>query len=173
MASIRKTSRSGFSGVTKLRKTLRRLEPESVKKIKVAFNNGAEAIQFDAMSNAMGEGLIDSGDMISSISIKYARDGLTAVVGPGADVIKVNKSPFNTNLYVSAKSKWHAAQFFKAYWAEFGTKGDPSRNIPPQRATYFMAKAYDMNKRRIRRDIDHAVDVTLTNLARGDGSDKP
>lgn len=162
--------RSGFFGVTKLRKTLRRLDPEIVDGVKAEFRQGAEAIEFDAISNAMMLGVIDSGDMVASITTKYARDGLTAVIGPGASVVRVNKSPFNTRLYVSQKSKDMAWQFFKGYWAEFGTKGDPERGIPAQPPRPFMNPAFDANKTRISRDVRSAVNLAMRQVSAGDGT---
>lgn len=159
--------RSAFRGVNKLRRTLRRLEPESLDGIKAAFKRGAETIHFDAISNAMGQGIYDTGDMVASIAINYGRDGLTAVIGPGADTVKINKSPFNTTLYVSNKAKTAAWNFFKAYWAEFGTKGYPAKNIPPQPARPFMAPAFDSNKDRIAREVQREIRMTLQKVSSG------
>jgi len=121
----------GYSGVTKLRKTLRRIDPELTKGVKTAIQQGSETIHFDISLNAQSHRF--TGDMIDSISIKYGRDGMTSLIGPGAKWVSVSKSPFNTAL-ITEKNAWGAWQFFKAYWLEFGTKGAPDRNIPAQPA---------------------------------------
>lgn len=160
--------RAGFAGVTKLRKTLRRLEPEAKQGIKDSFRDAAERIHYDSLVNlrskVSGEG---SGDLAASIGIKYGRDGFTAVIGPGADTVKINKSPFNTALYVSKRAKHDAWQFFKGYWFEFGTKGNPGKNIPPQPARPFMNPAYDANKGELMRDLQGVIAKTLTELSQG------
>ena len=68
-----------FKQSNKLRRTLRRIEPEMIKGVKQELKSAAEHIHFDAITNAHRQGLIDQGDMVASIAIKYGRDGLTAV----------------------------------------------------------------------------------------------
>jgi len=149
----------GYAGVSKLRKTLRRIEPETVTGVKAAIRKGAEAIETDILINGQSHHL--TGDMLASVAIKYGRDNMTAVIGPGAESISVNKSPFNTTLYVSQKSKYNAWQFFKAYWLEFGTKGSPDLNIPPQPATPFVQPAWDSNKTWLVSEVRAAVNTAL------------
>jgi hypothetical protein len=157
--SVRK--QDWFKQSNKLRRTLRRLEPEIVSGVKKEVKNAAEHIHFDAIANAYSAGLVDEGDMVASIAIKYGRDGLTAVIGPGASAININKSPFNTALYRSDKSKFLAYQFFKGYWAELGTKGSAAKNIPAQPATPFMQPAFDANKEAYSRAIGKAINNAL------------
>jgi len=145
----------GYAGLSKLRKTLRRIEPETTQGVKDSIQKGAEAIEADILINGQAHRI--TGDMLNSVAIKYGRDRMTAVIGPGAASISVNKSPFNTTLYVSQKSKFNAWQFFKAYWIEFGTKGAPSRNIPPQPAKPFVQPAWDSNKTWLISDVKAAV----------------
>lgn len=156
----------GYSGMNKLRKTLKRLEPESVKGIKTELASGAESIWMDAVvtlqSKLSGNGY---GDLVASMTIKYGRDGLTAVIGPGAKTVTINKSPWNTRLYVKDKQKHEAWQFFKGYWFEFGTKGYPEKNIPEQRPQPFMQPAYDGNKNRIFKNIQKEISDTLFKLS--------
>lgn len=158
----------GYAGINKLRKTLKRLEPDATKEIKTVFARGAEDIWRDAVNNLQsklsGEG---HGDLLASVTIKYGRDGLTAVIGPGAKRVTINKSPFNTRLYVTDSAKHEAWQFFKGYWFEFGTKGYPEHNIPPQPARPFMNPAYDSNKTRITYGVQKAVRDTMISLASG------
>lgn len=145
----------GYSGLTKLRKTLRRIDPETTAGVKESIQRGAEAIETDILINGQAHRI--TGDMLGSVAIKYGRDKLTAVIGPGASSISVNKSPFSTTLYVTNTSKFNAWQFFKAYWIEFGTKGAPSRNIPPQPAKPFVQPAWDSNKTWLISDVKAAV----------------
>lgn len=145
----------GYAGLGKLRKTLRRIEPETTQGIKDVIEKGALAIENDIVSNGQAHRI--TGDMIQSVAIKYGRYRMTAVIGPGASSISVSKSPFDTTLYVTQKSKFMAWQFFKAYWIEFGTKGAPDRNIPPQPAQPFVQPAWDSNKGWLIRDAKAAV----------------
>lgn len=162
-----------FRQSNKLRRTLGRMEPEILNNIKEPFKEGAEAIKRDAIVNASladyGKeiGIKDKGDMIDSISVKFGRDGLTAVIGPGAKAIAISKSPFNTTLYTTNRSKYAAWQFFKGYWAEFGTKGDPKRNIPAIRAAPFMQPAYDENKGWILKRVKDGVHKALISVTGG------
>lgn len=159
--------RSSFSGIRKLRRTLRRIDPEVTADLKVTFRNAAETISNDAAAGAYAQGLYDSGDMIASITYKMGRDGLTAVIGPGADRIKISKNPFDTTLYVKDRDKHAAMQFFKAYWAEFGTKGVPSKGIPPQSATPFLNPAFDANKGWIARQTKDGISASLRAASNG------
>lgn len=161
--------RTGFYGANKLRKTLRRADPETTKSLRATFAEGAEAIAQDARGIAYSKGIQDQGDMIHSIEVKMGRDGLTAVIGPGAKRVRISKSPFNTTLYVKDKDKYEAWQFFKGYWAEFGTKGTPDRNIPPQAPRPFMQPAYDLNKQKISWGVKKGVSGVLVKLAARDG----
>lgn len=155
----RQNQARGYAGITKLRKTLRRIEPEATNGIKATIQKGAEAIETDILINGQAHRL--TGDMLDSISIKYGRDRMTAVIGPGASAISVSKSPFNTTLYKSNKSKYMAWQFFKAYWIEFGTKGSPDLNIPPQPAQPFVQPAWDSNKAWLITQMKTAVNNAL------------
>ena len=176
-----KRKRSGFYGVTKLRKTLRRIDTETVTEIKHEFKEGANRIENDAAAGAFAQGIYDTGDTIASIETQIARDGLTAIIGPGAKGLKISKSPFNTTLYVTDKSKEAAWNFFKGYWAEFGTKGGKrSRGLfrssvitPPKPARPFMGPAFDMNRRRIKEETFDRIGDVINEAAAGDGSDKP
>lgn len=144
----------GYAGLGKLRKTLRRMEPEINGGVKATIEKGAEAIETDIVINGQSHRI--TGDMIEAISTKMGRDGMTAVIGPGAKWVSISKSPFNTAL-VSARNAWGAFQFFKAYWIEFGTKGSPERNIPPQPAKPFVQPAWDANKGWLIREARAAV----------------
>jgi len=106
--------------------------------------------------------------MIHSISYKIGRDGMTAVIGPGASHVRITQNPFDTTKYKSKPSKHAAMQFFKAYWFEFGTKGvnrvlrgGGKLVIEPQPARPFMNPAFDMNKDWIIRKTQAGISATL------------
>lgn len=164
--AITQSKRRAWRGGNKLRRTLRRLPDDIAGGVKEDIRRGAENIANDAAVYAYSLGLYDTGDMIESIEANIGRDGLTAVIGPGAKRLKISKSPFNTTLYVKDRDKHAALQFFKAYWAEFGTKGAPSKNIPPQPATPFMNPAYDANKGEILKNLDKSIGDALQNAVR-------
>jgi HK97 gp10 family phage protein len=154
--------KSGFFGANKLRKTLKRLDPEITSGVKLAVKLGAEDISNDAAAIAYSKGIYDTGDLVDSIEVQLGREGLTALIGPGAKRLKISKSPFNTTLYVTDRDKYAAWQFFKGYWAEFGTKGDPANNVPPQTPRPFMQPAYDANKGTMSTQIQKAVNRALS-----------
>lgn len=157
---------SSIRGVTKLRKFLRRVEPNIASGVKDAINRAAKTIHFDALKNAdradYGKliGIREYGDMIASIGIKYGRDGLTAVIGPGAEDLHLTGK-------TSIRGKEARWNFNKGLWAEFGTKGDPKRNIPRIPPAPFMNPAYEMNAKHIQKDVHRAVEIALERAASG------
>jgi len=165
--AITRSKRSAWRGANKLRKTLKRIEPDITQELKTYWVKVANEIADIAAYIAYSKGLYREGDMIESIEVQMGRDGLTAVIGPGAKRIRLSKSPFDTTLYIKDKDKHAALQFFKAYWAEFGTKGAPSRNIPPQVPTPFMNPAYDSKNRDILKNRDRIVHKVLIEVTRG------
>lgn len=129
--------RRGLRGVSKLRRTLRRLEPEAREGIKHAIEKGAEGIKADMMI------LIpkDTGETAVLIDKKIARDGLTARIG-----------------FVTKKAQKDG---YVARFIEFGTKGFPDRNVPAQAARPFMQPAFDRNKEWILRDCKREIAKAL------------
>lgn len=164
---------SGIRGINKLRRTLRRIEPELQDPIRTAILNTAEAIKQDAIAGAP----IDEGDLVRSIDYKTGRDGFTAVVGPGARAAEIVRrrsgSPFATRtrqglvIRLSAANKNLLFQFFKGYWIEFGTKGSPKHNIPPLPARPFMNPAYLLNEEYGKAQVRAAVKAALDRASRG------
>lgn len=160
--------RSGLKGVTSLRRTLRRIEPEVTKQVRVAMEDGAEAIKLDAVARVPKA----EGDLARSIDYQLGRDGLTAIIGPAAKQVAMvggrtsATTPFATNSKrqrrLSTKNKEALLQFFKGYWIEYGTKGSPKRNIPPMRPHPFMGPAFDLNREwllgKVREGIDKALE---------------
>lgn len=162
--------RSRVQGVNKLRRTLRRIDPEATEAVRVAIAEGVQAIELDAVQLVPK----DTGDLARSIQHKVSRDGLTAIVGPGANAAEIVRrkagSAFNVRgVKLSNKNKELMFQFFKGYWIERGTKGNPKKNIPPQPPRPFMKPAYDMNKQWILGRVKKGIANALAKAA-GDGN---
>lgn len=160
--------RSSISGVNKLRKTLRRLEPGVVDQVRGAIKDSAQAITADAIQLAP----VDEGDLVRSIDFKLGRDGLTAVIGPGANAAEIARrkagSPFTAasrSIPLSRANKALLFQFFKGYWIEFGTKGGGGVERQPPRP--FMRPAFQVNRRYAERRVQSAVRNALEVAARG------
>jgi len=161
---------SRMTGVKKLRRTLRRAPDEITDDVRMAVRRGAEAVHADAVARAP----IDEGDLVRSIEIRFGRDGLTAVVGPGARAVQLARRKAGTEfatrsprLRLSRRNKDLLFQFFKGRWIEFGTKGNSRLNIPPQPARPFMGPAADLNKTFFKNEARVAVRRALDRLARG------
>lgn len=165
--------RSGIRGINKLRKTLRRIEPEMQEPIKRAIVNTAEAIKLDAIAGAP----VDEGDLVRSIDYKIGRDGFTAVIGPGAKAAEIARSKggsaFATRtrrgeiINMSAANKHDLFQFYKGYWHEFGTDGSPEHGIPPLPARPFMNPAFFLNEEYGKQQVRAAVKLALERASRG------
>jgi HK97 gp10 family phage protein len=161
------SQRRGLQGLSSLRKKLRNMEKIVESGIKPAIRDAAIAIQLDAIQRVS----VDNGDLQRSIDFKISPDGLAAVIGPSAKSAAVARevrgSAFATRSTVSLGgiSKKALFQFFKGYWLEFGTKGAPDRNIPPQQARPFMQPAYDVNKAWAIARVKTEVDKQLKTMA--------
>jgi len=168
---------SRIKGVNRLRRTLRRAPDEISDGVVEVVRNGAEAVRLDAVTRVP----VDEGDLRRSIDVKYGRDGLTAVVGPGASAAELaarkNKraggvrSAFGAarraDVRLSKAKSEELFQYFKGVWIEFGTKGVPSRNIPPQPARPFMRPAMDVNRRYFTEESRRAIRRALDQLSTG------
>jgi len=167
------SSKSGISGTTRLRRTLRRIDPEVTRQVRDVVDEGLQAVVADAIQLVPR----DSGDLARSIDYKTARDGLTGVAGPGAQAAEIKRrrsgSAFgvtdrkNRPVRLSKRNKNLFWQFLKGYWIEFGTKGAPEKNIPAQPARPFMRPAWDMNRTWIMGRARKAVARALERASRG------
>ena len=161
-------ARSGLQGVDKLRLKLRKMEKFVQSGIKPAILQTALEIEASAKQFVP----VDKGDLQKSINHKVSGDGMAAVVGPyakAAIVASLVKGGIFNNKSggeMSALDKKKKFQFFKGYWTEFGTKGTPDRNIPPQPARPFMQPAFDANKTAGLERVKSAVDKQLKDVAR-------
>ena len=135
--------RAGYRGVTKLRRTLRRIEPEVTIGIKNVMERAAKAIEVDMLIGIPQ----DTGDTASFISSKIARDGLTARIG-----------------FIGKKA---VEGGYVARFIEYGTKGYPKRNIPAMPARPFMSPAFDANRDWIVKDAQQEIRSVLFDVSRG------
>lgn len=72
---------------------------------------------------------------------------------------------------LSKRNKALMFEYFKGYWIEFGTKGAPKKNIPPQPARPFMQPAYDLNESWILGRVKAGINKALDRASRGAGND--
>lgn len=155
---------SAFQRLNKTRKLLRRLPDDMTDPIRAAFEQGAKDIAAEARFNLASARRTDTGDLMASIDYKVARDGLTAVVGPGAKAANIVKkatgSSFatrSTTVRLSGRSKKLLFNFFKGYWLEFGTK-----RITPRP---FMGPAFDGSRSRISTEVQKGISSALERAA--------
>lgn len=168
---------SRVTGRSKLRRTLRRVDPEITSDIRQVVREGAQAIEADALSFVP----VDEGDLARSIEYKIGRDGLTAVIGPGASAAEIKRratgSAFGQirrsgkragqRVNLSKANKQRYFQFLKGVWVEFGTKGNAARNIPPQPARPFMGPAWLANRPWLIGRAQKALRIALQRASRG------
>lgn len=164
--------KGGYSNVTPLRRKLKKLNKHVENGIKPELKASLEMVAATAAANVPR----DSGDLAANIDVALSSDGLAGVAGPSAKNAKVKKalskgatSVFATRAsggkVISTGTKKKIFQFFKGYWIEFGTKGSPERNIPPQPARPFMQPAWDINSAAIKRRLKKAIDQQLKRAA--------
>lgn len=154
-------SRRGYSGINKLRRTIRRMDDEVSGGIKKEIKSAAQSIEMDML----GMVPVDEGDLARSIAYKLGRDGLTAVIGPAADSVQIKKGFGGVDLKYTKSGNLTAAtirnqkarfELYKAHWVEFGTKqGKPGSSAQPARP--FIQPAYDANKDRFTKRVKDAV----------------
>ena len=147
---------SKMSGDKRLRRTLRRIEPQTGHEVGDAVERTARDIE----ANALMFVPVDEGDLARSIFAKRGRDGLTYVIGPGAKSVNISKNPFQRAALgiKSGTQRDRYFQFFKGWWIELGTSRQPARP--------FMQPAFDLAKRRGLRDIQRAIGVALDKASR-------
>lgn len=155
---------SGYGGLSKLRKTFKRMEPEVRELVAREIKETARDVKKDAIGIAILKDIRDTDEMIRSIDYKMGRDGSTAVIGPGAAATAWQKKPWdNTSdraIRMSANQKHMKMQFFKGYWQEFGTVNRPEKRS-------FMGDAWEANEPGARLRISRAVQRALEISARG------
>lgn len=169
--------RSKVDGVTKLRRKLRRIDPEITAELRDELAVGLNMIAQSAWAMAP----VDTGEMRDSIQVQISRDGLSGVVGPAAKAAEIVRrrtgSAFGRTvrrgkaagkaLKLRAGNKKLLMQFYKAYWIEFGTKGNAKLNIPMQPARPFMGPAFTLNRSRIAARVQASIKGILEKVSRG------
>lgn len=152
--------------MSKLRKTFQRMEPAQQYHLTKVLESAGREIKFDAIGIAIIKDIKDTGAMIGSIDYKMGRDKSSVVIGPGAAATQWQKTPFdNTSAAakkLSIKQKQAKWNFFKGYWAEFGTKGPV-----PQKPRSFMNQAFEENKAGIQASVRRAVKNALEEASSG------
>lgn len=159
--------RKGLRNVTRLRRKLRRMPDEIEKYIKPALVAVATATAVDAASIVRK----NYGDLAASIEPNFSRDGLTALVGPGAKGVKAEKRAGRAlsrgrRINLSDANQHLLFQAHKGMWIEFGTKGSPGKGIPPHPAYPFMAPAWDMNRSFGIALVREAIDAALASIGK-------
>lgn len=180
-----RASARGYSGVTKLRRTLRRLEPETTAELKGLVETTGAMLAGAVAANAPR----DSGDMAKHVGYKVSRDGLTVYAGVGAGNLHIQKNGFGAvktkltkagnETKATIRNKAARWALYKALWHEFGTKGAKASRIGkgkrkgaataagrPQPASHFHQRAYDAvmpaMKGRIRGAVQKAIGVAVS-----------
>lgn len=139
--------RSSFAGVNRLRRTLRRIDPDARRLVQKAVADGAEAIRQDARALVPR----DTGDLARGIDVALGRDGLTAQIGisPGG----------------GKKRRAARADLFYARFIEFGTKGGNGQPARPARP--FMGPAFDLNRTYVLDRMAEAIGKALRIASKG------
>lgn len=165
------SSKRAYQGVDKLRRLLRKIDPELTDNVRAVIRKGSQGIEFNMLASVP----VDEGDLQQSISFKTGRDGFTAYIGPGVDRASITKLGFGMSEQKHTRSgaltKATIAnndarfQLYKAHWIEYGTK--PHGGHPGQPARPFMTPAYDANKGWIQADLKNAIKEALEAAGRG------
>jgi len=173
--AVSKQQARGYAGVDKLRRLLKKIDPEVVAGVREKVEEGAQAIEADMMMGAP----VDTGELRYSISYKLSSDKLAAYIGPGADraniikhglkttkttkkgtasLLKTTKSGNLTSATIADQDA--RMQLYKANWVEYGTK--PHGSHPGQPARPFINPAFDQNRDWLLRDMRVELDKALT-----------
>lgn len=158
----------GYAGLSKLRKTFKRLPPTLQRDISQTLEWAGKEVMIDAVMIANMKDIRQSGDMIESISFKLHRDGSSVLVGPSANKASWQSYGWDTrskgaqNLSIKQKdAQW---QYFKAYWAEFGTQPHSlggGRQHPGIQPRSFMEEAWNSNAPGVTAKVNKVVNETL------------
>lgn len=155
--------RSHMRGMNRLRRVLRRVEPEQRRELTGAIEDIAKAIEADIIAGAP----IRTGDLADSITYKLGRDKLTAVIGPGAQHVQITKSAFAQATMRMSRAKSHSLfQFFKAWWHIHGTVKQDASPI------HWIDAAYDVNREWGIRKVRKGITVALQRASQGGGSNE-
>ena len=156
----------GLSGVSQLRRKLRRM-PEDVREVvQKAIADGAELVKFEQLKRVP----VDEGDLAASIEIKLSGDKLAAEVGPGARTMKAKRAAGWRSHFVEFGTRPHStkpqARLLKGGQKEGAGKGGMHPGTP---ARPFIRPALKENMGEITKMIDAAVDQALKKASDGGG----
>jgi len=176
MAYASRSQQRGFQGVTKLRRTLRRLDPELTQEIRDLVTEAGKDLEADIKRYAVNLKRTDA--MYDSIGYKVSRDGFTVIAGVEAPSTKIQgrvvlgkiarKTTKSGRLTLATSKKLSARMnIYKAIYHEFGTKGAPDQNIGPLMPTYMHQKAFNGLKPGMQAKFAKAIDKALRSAASG------
>jgi len=164
-------SKRAYQGIDKLRRTLRKIDPDMAKPVRAAVEDGARAIEFNILRDVP----VDQGDLQRSISYKLGRDGFSAYVGAGADRASIVKLGFGQaeRKYTKSGALTKATlanddalfQAYKLHWLEEGTK--PHGGHPGTPALHIKKRAFDATKVWLQEKLKDAIDEALERASRG------
>ena len=131
--------RSGLAGVSRLRRTLKRMPPEFTDAARKSVSEAAELIKFQQLRDVP----VETGDLAQSIEIRLGSDKLSAEIGPGARTKKAQRL-----------AGW------RAKFTEFGT--EPSRKRKGGTpAKPFVVPSLEKHRGEVIQMIDDGVDRAL------------
>lgn len=137
---------SGLRGATRLRRVLRRIDPEATTELRTAIDEGAEAVLYDMIALTPRR----TGDLARLLSYRVSRDGMQARVG------------------LITKAAQRDGFYFR--FLDVGTKGYPARNIPPQPALHIRSQAMDLNRAWIIKRVEDGTSLALRRASKAGGS---
>ena len=77
--------RSRVEGPNRLRRKLRKIEPDITQQLRNVIRDGASRIAWTAAAFVP----VDTGELRASIETKVSSDGMTAIIGPGAKAAEI------------------------------------------------------------------------------------
>jgi len=169
--------RSRVEGPNRLRRKLRKIEPDITQQLRNVIRDGANRIAWTAAAFVP----VDTGELRASIETKVSSDGMTAIIGPGAKAAEILRTRTGSEfgrfvrkgknrgkkVNLSKMNKRLLMNFYKGYWIEFGTKGSAKKNIPAQPARPFMRPAFDTNQAVIASRVKSAINNILQRASSG------
>lgn len=175
MAATR-SQRRGYQGVNKLRRTLRRIDPELTQGIKDVVEDTGRVLADQIRRNTTH--LMRTDAMYESIGYKVSRDGFTVIAGVEAESTKIQgrvvlgaiarKTTKSGRLTLTTSRRLKTRMnIYKAIYQEFGTKGASDRNIPPIHPQRMHQKAFDATSPRLKAIFAKEIEKALRGAANG------
>ncbi len=127
----------GIKNLSKLRQKLKRMPEQVEKHIRPVM----ERVSADIALDMRGLTPVSTAEAVLAIDHKVGPDGMSAKIG------------------IRTKTKAKKAFYFA--FIDAGTKGDPSKSIPPLPALHIRERAFDANKNNAMREFEAATDKAL------------